>query len=94
MIVVFATTSVIAAPLEVAVAGGTTMLSQKVLEAMFGDQVVRRLAATARDDLLERVAELLTDERERYDALLIAHAPDPGDAALLQRAAAAVEKAQ
>jgi len=94
MIVVFATTSVIAAPLEVAVAGGTTMLSQKVLEAMFGDQVVRRLAATARDDLLERVAELLTDERERYDALLIAHAPDPGDAALLQRAAAAVEKAR
>jgi hypothetical protein len=94
MIVVFATTSVIAAPLEVAVAGGTTMLSQKVLEAMFGDQVVRRLAAMARDDLLERVAELLTDERERYDALLIEHAPDPGDAAVLQHAATAVEKAR
>ena len=44
MIAIFATTNVIAAPLEVAVAGGVPVLSQKVLEAVFGDQAVRRLA--------------------------------------------------
>ena len=94
MVVVFATTNVIAAPLEVAVAGGTAALSQKVLEAVFGDQAVRRLAETARADLLERVAELLADERERFDTLLVAQAPDPAEAAALERAAAAVEQAR
>ena len=94
MIAIFATTNVIAAPLEVAVAGGIPVLSQKVLEAIFGDQAVRRLAATARADLLERVAKLLDDERERYDALLATQAPDPAAAALLERAVAAVERAR
>ena len=40
---------------EVVVAGGTSALGQKVLEAIFGDQAVRTLAARAREDLLERV---------------------------------------
>jgi hypothetical protein len=91
MIAVFATTSVIAAPLEVAVAGGTTVLSQKVLEAVFGDQAVRRLADDARADLLERVAALLAVEEDRFTALL---GPDRDDAAALERAAAAVERAR
>jgi hypothetical protein len=94
MVVVFATTNVIAAPFEVAVAGGTVALSQKVLEAVFGDQAVRRLAETARVDLLERVAELLADERERFDTLLVAQAPDLAEAAALEQAAVAVEKAR
>ena len=94
MIAIFATTNVIAVPLEVAVAGGIPVLSQKVLEAVFGDQAVRRLAATARTDLLERVAKLLDDERERYDTLLAAQAPDPDAAARLERAVAAVERAR
>jgi hypothetical protein len=94
MIVVFATTSVLAAPLEVAVAGGTTVLSQKVLEAVFGDQAVRRLAGAARADLLERVAELLADERERFDALLAGPAAEGAGAARLTEAAAAVERAR
>ena len=87
-------TNVIAVPLEVAVAGGVPVLSQKVLEAVFGDQAVRRLAATARTDLLERVAKLLDDERERYDTLLAAQAPDPDAAARLEGAVAAVERAR
>ena len=91
MIAVFATTSVIAAPLEVAVAGGTTMLSQKVLEAVFGDQAVRRLADDARADLLERVSALLATEQDRFTALL---GPDRDDATVLERAAATVEVAR
>ena len=78
MIAIFATTNVLAAPLEVAVAGGIPVLSQKVLEAVFGDQAVRRLAATARADLLERVAKLLDDERERYDDAAGHPGPRPG----------------
>ena len=37
---------------EIAVAGGTTVASQKVLEAIFGEQAVRGLARQARDELL------------------------------------------
>jgi hypothetical protein len=94
MIAIFATTNVMAAPLEVAVAGGIPVLSQKVLEAVFGDQAVRRLAETARADLLERVAQLLDDERERYDAVLATHAPDPATTAVLAGAVDAVERAR
>ncbi|HZG93004.1 MAG TPA: hypothetical protein VEZ42_22575 [Pseudonocardia sp.] len=94
MILVFATTSVIAAPIEVAVASGTTLLSQKVLEALFGDQAVRALADRAREDLLERVAALLGREEARFTGLLEQHATHPDDAAALERAAAAVERAR
>ena len=59
MIAVFASTAFIPTGAEVGVAGGTTVLSQKVLEALFGDQAVRRLADEARADLLERVGGLL-----------------------------------
>ena len=59
---------------EVVVAGGASAASQKVLEAIFGDQAVRSLAARARDDLLERVDGLLRGEAARFDALLDAAA--------------------
>ena len=38
---------------EVGIAGGTAVLAQKVLEAIFGDQAVREMAAKARERLLE-----------------------------------------
>lgn len=55
---------------EVAVAGGTTVASQKVLEAIFGEQAVRGLARQARDELLARVGEMLDRDAGRYDAVL------------------------
>ena len=61
---------------EVVVAGGTSALSQKVLEALFGDQAVRSLAQRARADLLERVRLLLEQEARRYRDLLEPVAPD------------------
>ena len=60
---------------EVVIAGGTSAVGQKVLEAIFGDQAVRALAAKARDDLLERVRRLLSAEAERFTRLL-----EPADA--------------
>jgi energy-coupling factor transporter ATP-binding protein EcfA2 len=53
---------------EIVVAGGTSVAAQRVLEALFGDEAVRRLAARARVDLVERVRRLLAAEAERYDA--------------------------
>src|SRR5439155_15064187 len=60
---------------EIAVAGGTSAVSQKLPEAVFGDTAVRLLAAQAREDLLARVDRLLTTERGRFDALLDSAAP-------------------
>ncbi len=94
MIAVFASTAFIPTGAEIGVAGGTTLLSQKVLEALFGDQAVRRLADEARADLLARVEALLAGEEQRFTDLLEAHATDPDDAAALERAAAAVEAAR
>jgi hypothetical protein len=62
---------------EVGIAGGTAILGQKLLEAIFGDQAVRTLAARAREDLLARVRVLLAGERARFDRLLAPAAPDP-----------------
>jgi hypothetical protein len=94
MIAVFASTAFIPTGAEIGVAGGTTVLSQKVLEALFGDQAVRRLADEARADLIDRVRALLDRQEARYVDLLAAHATDPDDAAALERAAAGVEAAR
>ena len=94
MIAVFASTAGIPTGAEVGVAGGTTVLSQKVLEAVFGDQAVRRLADEARADLRDRVGALLAGEEARFTDLLAAHATDLRDAEALERAATAVEAAR
>jgi hypothetical protein len=50
-------------------------VGQKVLEAIFGDQAVRELAAKARRDLLGRVERLLDRDAARFGALLHPLAP-------------------
>ncbi|SDR76593.1 Dynamin family protein [Nocardioides scoriae] len=69
MVVVFASTGGVTGA-EVGIAGGSAVLGQKLLEAVFGDQAVRRLAATARADLAERVHALMLAEQRRFTALL------------------------
>jgi len=65
MLVVFASTAGITGG-EAAIAGGSAVLGQKLLETIFGEDTVRRMAADARNDLNERLRELLQRERERY----------------------------
>jgi hypothetical protein len=65
MVVVFASTGGVTGA-EVGIAGGSAVLGQRVLEAVFGDQAVRRLATRARADLRARVDVLLDGERSRY----------------------------
>ncbi|MBW8487384.1 GTPase domain-containing protein [Actinomadura sp. PM05-2] len=86
MLGVFASTGGLSG-LEIGIAGGTSVLSQKVLEAVFGDQAVRTLTEEARTDLRRRVEELLDTERARFTALLAGVDADP-DA--LREAAATV----
>jgi len=66
MIVVFASTAGIPTGAEVGVASGSALIGQKLLEAVFGDQAVRRLAENARRDLRRRVEQLMDGERARY----------------------------
>ncbi len=65
MVVVFASTAGITGA-EVGIAGGSAVVGQKLLEAVFGDQAVRRLATAARQDLNQRVQALLDAERRRF----------------------------
>ena len=70
MMAVFASTAGVTGA-EVGIAGGTAVLAQRVLEAVFGEDAVRRLAAVAREDLQRRVAVLL----ERQSDALAQHLP-------------------
>jgi hypothetical protein len=69
MMVVFASTGGITGA-EVGIAGGSAVVGQKVLEAVFGDDAVRRLAENARTDLARRVEALMDSERQRFLDLL------------------------
>ena len=78
---------------EVVLAGGTSAVGQKVLEAIFGDQAVRTLAARAREDLLARIERLLREDAARFDALLDEAAPEAESFARLHEAVAAIRRA-
>ena len=93
MIVVFAHTGGLVAG-EVAVAGGASALSQKILEAVLGDQAVRSLTAQARADLHRRVTELLTPERARFTARLASADVEPLAGEALESLATAIEAAR
>ncbi|HEV7210982.1 MAG TPA: ABC transporter [Blastococcus sp.] len=79
MVAVFAQTGGLTGG-EIAVAGGTTAVGQRVLEAVFGDSAVRSLADRAREDLRARTDALLRYEQDRFDALVEAAAPPPAAA--------------
>jgi hypothetical protein len=92
MLAVFASTGGITG-LEAVVAGGTSAVGHKLLEALLGDQAVRSLAARARDDLVERVDRLLRDESDRFTALLEGKAPEASTIARLDAAIDGVRRA-
>jgi hypothetical protein len=93
MLLVFAQTGGLTGA-EVLVAGGTSALSQKLLEAVFGDGAVRALATQARHDLMDRVERLLGAEADRFRSLVLAGAPDANAAAGLRAAAQDLEQAR
>jgi hypothetical protein len=89
MLMVFASTGGLTG-IEVGIAGGTSVLSQKLLEAVFGDQAVRALTQAAREDLRDRVGVLLEEESGRFTSLLEGLGPPEDTPAALRQAAQAV----
>jgi hypothetical protein len=87
MIAVFASTAGLSGA-EIAIAGGTTAVGQRLLEAVFGDNAVRELAVQARADLDARVDRLLRMEQDRFTELLDGVAPTADAAAELRAAVA------
>lgn len=79
MIVVFASTGGVTGG-ELAIAGGSAVLGQKLLETIFGEDAVRRLAAEARRDLQARVRALFDSEAARLGTALepLRFGSDPG----------------
>ncbi|WP_240918006.1 dynamin family protein [Phycicoccus sp. HDW14] len=87
MLVAFAQTGGLVGA-EIGIAGGTSVLAQRVLEAIFGDQAVRDMAAKARARLLDLADDLYAEERARFLDALAAHAAPEDQAARLEAAAA------
>ncbi|MFF1880867.1 dynamin family protein [Pseudarthrobacter sp. NPDC058196] len=81
MIVVFSMTAGLTG-LEIGVAGGTAVVGQRLLEAVFGEDAVRRMADKARDDLATRCRLLLADEEQKFLHRLPAE--DPAQARRLE----------
>jgi len=93
MLVTFAHTGGLSGA-EVGIAGGTSVLAQRVLEAIFGDQAVREMATRARRSLLERVDSLYAVERGRFLAAIEGLGNVDGQAARLDAAARALAGAR
>ncbi|QCU79435.1 ABC transporter [Citricoccus sp. SGAir0253] len=69
MIVSFASTGGLLG-IEVGIAGGTAVVAQKLLESIFGEDAVRRLARRSQADLAARVDALLDEDARRFTDLL------------------------
>ncbi len=93
MVVVFAHTGGLTG-VEVGVAGGTGVVGQRVLEAVFGGQAVRLLTEKARADLRTRVRAVLEQERSRFEERLAGVAVDPEAGPDLRTALRRVEAAR
>ncbi len=55
---------------ELGIAAGTAVVAQRLLEAVFGDQTVRRLTAAASEELAAAADAFLAEEAARFDDLL------------------------
>lgn len=69
MIVSFASTGGLLG-IEVGIAGGTAVVAQKLLESIFGEDAVRRLARRSQQNLAQRVSDLLVHDARRFTVLL------------------------
>jgi hypothetical protein len=80
MVVVFTQTAP-EADVDAGVAGGTGVVGQRILEAVFDEAAVRRLVRDASLELHRRIeADLWLPERQRYADILESHEVQPGAA--------------
>lgn len=91
MVVVFASTGGLTGA-EIGIAGGTAVVGQKLLEAIFGDDAVRRMAEAARKDLNHRAETLLSGELVRFTERIDVLAIEPNASASVRQSLADVER--
>ena len=77
--------------IEAGIAGGSGVVGTKLLESVFGEDAVRRMATRARTDLLERMVDLLTEHAQPFTAVLEETDPQ-AEAEDIHRAAEQVQK--
>nr|WP_262424374.1 hypothetical protein [Brachybacterium sp. Z12] len=91
MVVVFASTAFIPTGLEIGAGATTAVVGQKLLETIFGDEAVRRMAAAARERLTSRLDQLVASRSgpflDRLDEL-----GEVGSAELLRKDAEALTR--
>ncbi|GAA2014200.1 dynamin family protein [Microbacterium ulmi] len=92
MLVVFGSTGGLTG-IEVGVAGGTAVLAQKVLEAVFGDDAVRRLTGEASRRLTERLGSLIAADAAIALTAVAALGVSPAAGDELRDAVTTVERA-
>jgi hypothetical protein len=93
MVAVFSATGGLSGA-EIGIAGGATVLAQKLLEAVFGEDGVRRMSKAALEKLKLRVEGLMDEEKARFTSRLDALDLDPELPARLQAATVAVQQAR
>lgn len=93
MILVFSQTAGLTGA-EIGVAGGAAALAQRLLEAVFGEDAVRRLAKQAKDDLDARVEAVMSTELLRFHKVLAEVGGDPEVAQQIVAAVADVDRAR
>jgi hypothetical protein len=79
---------------EVGIAGGSAVLAQRILEAIFGDQAVRDMADQARRKLMAKAEELYAGEQTRLHAAVAAVEVSAGQADRLRAASSNLEAAR
>ena len=94
MLIAFAHTAGVTGA-EIGIAGGTAVVGQKVLELIFGDDAIRKLAAKAGDRLVARVEEVLALEQARILAQSLDKFPGESvDPVLISKLGAAMTQAR
>jgi hypothetical protein len=93
MVVVFSATGGLTGT-EIGIAGASTVLAQKLLEAVFGEDGVRRMSKIAMSKLNDRVEGLMDEEKSRFLSRLDALELDPELPARLQAATHQVQLAR
>lgn len=91
MVAVFSTTGGLSGA-EIGIAGTSTVLAQKLLEALFGEDGVRRMSKAAMEKLNDRVDGLMAQEKYRFLSRLDALELDPELPARLQAAAREIQQ--
>lgn len=79
---------------EGGVAAGTAVLAQRLLESVFGDEAVRKMAQTAKQDLDARVEGLMARELGRFSRVIDQLPVDRDHSDAIRHAVAAVARDQ